>query len=227
MRKNAPVRVKTNEFAAAIGQARKASEAPVDKAEVASVVENIVSTMEGDLSVADVRLYRELEALVKFIESAKREISAIRPEQIGKDFIPSATDELDAIVGATEDATGVILDSAEKLEQLAGKMDGEAAQAVTDVVTKIYEACNFQDITGQRVTKVVKTLRAIEEKIEALVRLVGPGPGAAEGAAPAPRKEPAAGKSAEAVTDSALMNGPQLPDKAQDQAAIDALFSND
>jgi chemotaxis protein CheZ len=34
---------------------------------------------------------------------------------------------------------------------------------------KIFEACNFQDLTGQRITKVVRALSFIEERVEAMM----------------------------------------------------------
>ena len=34
------------------------------------------------------------------------------------------------------------------------------------VVTRIYEACSFQDITGQRIGKVVTALKAIEGRVQ-------------------------------------------------------------
>ena len=37
------------------------------------------------------------------------------------------------------------------------------ASALMDAVTKIYEASAFQDITGQRITKVVRMLQSLEK----------------------------------------------------------------
>ena len=43
------------------------------------------------------------------------------------------------------------------------------AQDVQDHVVRIYEACNFQDLAGQRIGKVIATLTMIEEKLAAMV----------------------------------------------------------
>jgi chemotaxis protein CheZ len=40
---------------------------------------------------------------------------------------------------------------------------------MNEAVVKIFEACNFQDLTGQRITKVVRALSFIEERVEAMM----------------------------------------------------------
>ncbi len=158
------------------------------------------------------RLFDELEALARFIENAKRDIAALHPEEIRQKHLPTATDELDAIVAATAEATGGILDAAEKLSAVAEAVGGGNGDQITEQVTRIYEACSFQDITGQRITKVVKALKHIEAKVGDLVE--------AFGGAPVSSQAPDAAVTGEA----ALLNGPQLPKDAASQSEIDALF---
>ncbi len=187
--------------------------------EVGDVVRSLLGSLSGDVSAGDLKLYGEVQALATYIHNAKVEIAALRPQDIQQQYIASATDELDAIVGATETATNSILDAAEKLESLTGDLEPGVGQKLTEQTTLIYEACNFQDITGQRITKVVRALKHIEERIDALVVAFGPEVQAPEAASSASdEKAP--------PTDQDLLNGPQLPDKAHDQASIDALFDN-
>lgn len=160
----------------------------------------------------DRRLLDELTRLAHFIEAAKRDIAALHPDEIRQKHLPSAADELDAIVTATAEATGTILDSAERLQSL-GAGGPVASDLVVEQVTRIFEACTFQDITGQRITKVVKTLKEIELKVAELVRAFGDAP-----AGPRPATPATAGE------DASLLNGPQLPRKAPSQSDIDALF---
>ncbi len=158
-------------------------------------------------------LFDELTRLARFIEAAKRDIAALHPDEIRQKHLPTAADELDAIVAATADATGSILDAAEKLAALDTSAPA-AGDQITEQVTRIFEACTFQDITGQRITKVVKTLKQIELKVTELVQAFGDAPRAA-----GPRRGPAA-----KTGDAALLNGPQLPADAASQSDIDALF---
>ncbi len=60
----------------------------------------------------DLRLYKELKALAVYICTIKTEIATIRPDEIRDHYLPTATDELDAIVEATEHATHTILAAA-------------------------------------------------------------------------------------------------------------------
>jgi chemotaxis protein CheZ len=183
--------------------------------DVAEVVGEMLQSLEGDLSEVNLKVYAELEGLAKYILAAKREIAALRPDDITSEHLPKATDELDAIVGSTEEATNGILQAMELLESLTDKMPAEVAEQVTNAVTQVYESCNFQDITGQRITKVVRTLRHIESKIVALARAFGQDVGDAA----APRQDKREG-------DTALLNGPQLPEAANSQADIDALLAS-
>ena len=190
--------------------------------EIGDIVRSLLTSMSGDLSAGDLKLYQEIEGLALYIHKAKAEIAALRPHDIQNEYIASATDELDAIVGATENATNEILDAAETLEALGSELTPEQASKLTDTTTRIFEACNFQDITGQRITKVVKALKHIEERVEGLVAAFGPE--FQEQIASTLAANAAA--EAKAITDEDLLNGPQMPEKAHDQAAIDALFND-
>jgi chemotaxis protein CheZ len=184
--------------------------------DVGAVVRALFGAIAADSSRADLKLYRELEALSDYIHRAKAELAQLRPHDIQSRYIASATDELDAIVGATETATNTILDTAEKLEELSRELAPEIARKLNEATTMIFQACNFQDITGQRITKVVRALKHIEERIEALVSAFG------EEITGTPDTEP--GLVEDPMSDAALLNGPQMPESAHDQAAIDALF---
>jgi len=174
------------------------------------------AALRRDLTPADLDVFEELEALVRYIETAKREIAALCPEEIREKHIREATDELDAIVAHTEDATGAILDAAEKIEKIAASLEGDPATRLAGEVTRIYEACNFQDITGQRIGKVVAALKTIESRIESLAAAWG---GAGAGAGPA-----AAGPASKSDAD--LLRGPQLAGNAKTQEEIDALLKS-
>ncbi len=193
-----------------------AAGAKTSRDEIKSVVEGVVSTVHGGFTASDLKLYEELESLIAYIHSAKREIAALCPEEIKDKHIREATDELDAIVAHTENATGGILDCAEKIEAIAGELTGDPAAKIAEQVTLIYEACNFQDITGQRINKVVTTLKNIEARIESLASALG----SQRGMSPAPAAPSKHGDEA------GLLNGPQLPTNAKSQDEVDALLKS-
>ncbi len=175
----------------------------------------------GNLRGAAAKLFD----LASFIKMARCEIAEIRPQDISEKHVQTATDELDAIVESTEFATNNIFEAVEAIEALTESMDPALAEKVTGHVTEVYEACSFQDITGQRITKVVKALKLIEEKVDALVDLVG----AERDAGFADRQAARAASEAQSSKrpDEHLLNGPQFEQDAVDQSDVDALLNFD
>jgi chemotaxis protein CheZ len=188
----------------------------LDAVTIADVVRAVLGTMSGDLTIQETSLLTEVAELGRTIASAKAEIAALRVDEITDSHIPFATDELDAIVAHTASATHAILESCETLDAVSTDLAGSDASArLQDATTRIYEAFSFQDITGQRITKVVTTLKTIETKIEQIVATFGQRDGAA-----------AAGPTAQAGDETDLLNGPQLPHHAMDQSDIDKLLAS-
>lgn len=190
--------------------------------EVAEVVDAILTTMQGDLSAVDVKLYEELESLSRFISEAKSDIAALRPDEVKDEFLPKAADELDAIVEATAEATNSIMDAVGEVEEVMGKLKGKNAEKLMNATTMIYEACGFQDITGQRITKVVGALQHIEEKVDALLTAFGDE--IAKYKAANPKEEPEVVE--ETPADEDLLHGPQMKEEAMSQDDIDALLAS-
>ncbi|MBT3557188.1 MAG: chemotaxis protein CheZ [Rhodospirillales bacterium] len=180
-----------------------------------------MGSMQGELTATDIQLYLELESLAAFIDSAKLDIAALRPDEVTDDYIPTATDELDAIVNATAEATNRIMDYAEIIEGVVDEVSPEVADKLMESTTNIFEACGFQDITGQRITKVVNALKDIDDKVNRLVEAFGTEIDRYKSALP--ETESVEDK---APTDEELLSGPQLENKAQSQEDIDALLAS-
>lgn len=181
---------------------------------VRETVEEVMATLKGSFSLGDIHMYHELEALADEIQTARREFVALRPGEIGGKQIEEAGHELDAVVEATSKATWEILGAMEEIEKVTGDMTPEIREGVQAAVVRVYEACNFQDITGQRVNKVVRTLRHVEAKMEALLAVFSHLPHLDEEA-----EEPEG--------EASLLNGPALPQNGTNsQADIDALLAS-
>ncbi len=182
---------------------------------VTEVVRAVLTTISDELTAKEASLLEEVEELARTIATAKTEIAALRVDDITDHDIPFATDELDAIVGHTAQATHAILESCETLDEVAGTITGEPSAKLQDATTKIYEACSFQDITGQRITKIVATLKTIEGKVAHIISTFGPA-----------ITHAAKKKTNDVMTDADLLNGPQLPAHAMDQSDIDKLLAS-
>lgn len=152
-----------------------------------------------------------LQYLSDHIRATRAEIGAIRGGASGDQLFGSTADELEEIVTETARAANRIMDAAETIEGVAGKVDPASAAALTDAVTNIYEASSFQDITGQRITKVVRALQSMETKLQSLAAAFG-------------RADFTPAAAVEG--DAALLNGPQLAQSASSQDDIDALFGD-
>jgi chemotaxis regulatin CheY-phosphate phosphatase CheZ len=123
-------------------------------------------------------VFAELVDMSEAIARTRREIAQIRPPHQFDKQITSATEELDHIVEATEKATSDILQAAEEIQEVAWTLREKGIEiALCDKIdqrtTDIYTSCSFQDITGQRTEKVVKALRFIEQRINAMIEIWG------------------------------------------------------
>src|SRR5207302_1956515 len=84
--------------------------------------------------------------------------------------------ELGAVVGGTEQATQQILEATEAIDQAATALSRNTSpdqqkllsEEIQERVVSIFEACNFQDLTGQRISKVMNTMKFIEQHISAM-----------------------------------------------------------
>ena len=185
---------------------------------IEQAVRSVLGSLAGDMTTTEAVLLSELEALGREVRRAKSEIAALRVDDINASHIPTATDELDAVVNHTATATNEILDSCETLEGLQSRLSGADAEALSGAVTRIYEACSFQDITGQRIGKVVSALKAIESRVAAVTASFGRGE---EPLPEAPEAPPVARTEGQA-----LANGPQLPGVGTSQEEIDRLLAS-
>ncbi|MGC8535517.1 MAG: protein phosphatase CheZ [Rhizomicrobium sp.] len=152
-----------------------------------------------------------LEYLSTFVSTARDEISGLGPD--GRGSFASSTDELGEILDETKRAADEIMEAAESIEALACGAEPEISAALIKATTRIYEASAFQDITGQRINKVINALQQIERRLIALAEACGH---AVEDGVPR----------AVARAPDRLLNGPQLAVNAASQDEIDRLFDS-
>jgi len=133
--------------------------------DIITLAEVAAQSMQGFFKAMDAKVYRELREIAGYIESMRTEIGALQVNDLKESRIPSAGQELGAIVAATEAATDTIMTCAEAV-MAADANDQAAYKALVDEkMMVIFEACSFQDITGQRVAKVIETLKHIEARV--------------------------------------------------------------
>ena len=184
---------------------------PVSLTDIASVTEVLIACMERYFATINTSMYREIQELSDHIAKAKSDIARAQPNEIKSERIPRAGKELGAIVASTEDATHAIMEAAEEI-MAAGSTNGggDNRAAIEGACMRIFEACSFQDVTGQRIAKVFKTLAFIDERLDALLNAWG-------GVADA---EPAGDDGGE----DQLLSGPALEGEGISQDDVDSLF---
>ncbi|AZU03492.1 chemotaxis protein [Glycocaulis alkaliphilus] len=141
--------------------------------EVLSLAQQLTDTMQLFFGSLDKSIHSEFVYIADYIARTRSEISKLRPNDIKEQRIPTAGAELEAVVTDTERATEAIMHEAEEL--LGTKpddLDAYKAQ-VDDAMMRIIEACSFQDLSGQRVSKVVESLRHVEKRVTRFAATMG------------------------------------------------------
>lgn len=171
------------------------------------------------------KLKVELDLIHDAINRTKQEIAVLHGKSFSGDEMAKVTGELGAVVGGTEEATQQILEAAEAIDQAASALgkamspdqQAQLSEEIQDRVVGIFEACNFQDLTGQRISKVMTTMKFIEHHINVMMEIWG-GVDAIKQHAPAIVDT--------RVGDAKLLNGPKgMDDEGHvSQDDIDALF---
>lgn len=185
-------------------------------AEVVQLAEPVSASLAGFFRMLEESIQNEFRDIAMYIEAMKSDIASLQASELQSEHLPTAGRELDAVVAATEEATNAIMESAEAI-MAADAADPDAYKAAVDEeVMKIFEACSFQDITGQRITKVVETLRLIEARVSRFASRLpvedSEGPMSEEEAARAARRR------------ELMLDGPSAPGEGIAQDEVDSLL---
>jgi chemotaxis protein CheZ len=186
---------------------------------------HVLRSQAGRVDAIDtaIAMWSGVDDIQKRIDVTKTEISALHQKGVADPSNSRTAEELRAVVTGTEMATDTILAAAERIDGIVQPLLGDTdsrtqtnAQEIADAVIEIFEACNFQDIAGQRISKVVESLQFIEQRIANMVDVW-------RALDLRPKKEPEKEKER---SDRDLLNGPALATDANvvSQDDVDALF---
>jgi chemotaxis protein CheZ len=181
--------------------------------EVLDLSHQMADAMNAFFGSLDRSIIGEFQYIAQFIQKARDEISELQPNEIRNNRIPGASVELDAVVKDTEAATGAIMTEAEALLSVEPVDLASYKAQVDDAMMRVIEACSFQDLTGQRVMKVIGTLRHIEERVSQFADALG--------VKDAKRAE----TEDERRKRELMLNGPAVGGPSSSQDDIDALFN--
>jgi len=205
---------------------RAAAANPVEQRHVTDelkALRMLAEQRDGNASDVAQILKDELAQIHETITRNKRELAALIGD--GKERrMARATDELRASVDGMDYATQKILKSVEVIDESARALTATLkddykrglAQDIQDHVVQVYEACNFQDITGQRIGNVIGIMTMVEDQVAAMLDRCNAIGG---------RNEPPA--QTKPVRGHGLLNGPKLDGDSghADQRDIDKMFN--
>ena len=178
----------------------------------------------GTTGGLDRKLQTEVLNLIQYIHRLRKEIAGIAQEKDDQTAFDGMADRLDAIVESTAQATDTILAAMEGIdgfvEQLRAHPEPAGIDSICDGITaktmEAMEACSFQDLTGQRINKVVGSMKFVEERVNAMADLFG-------------RTEVQAltgeWELPQQIDDGVVLEGPQRAGEGISQDEIDQLFN--
>jgi hypothetical protein len=120
----------------------------------------------------------EFASIAATIARTRAEIARLAPAQIKSERLCGAGEQLGAVSRDTEAATHTIMSAAESI--LAAAPSAQIAEQIV----KIFEACAFQDLTGQRVRRVAEALAEIDQRLARFADAMGIAAAAGRPAAP-------------------------------------------
>jgi len=209
-------RMKSEHFEAVYDFLRNKRPDETTLADVLQLAEISARSMQRFFDDMDNAVYRELREIAGYIEQLKQEIGALKANEIKTSRIPAAGQELSAVCKATEAATNTIMECAEAVMAADGRDAAAYKALVEEKMMIVFEACSFQDITGQRISKVLETLQLIDERVSRFAKAIS----ARDAAGPTTETERVRAERKQRL----ILNGPQLGGPETSQSEVDAMF---
>ena len=187
---------------------------------------DVIVEDEGETKVTVNAVMAEIHALNDHIATTKQEVAALKPSDDATSTVTIATQELEEVVKATETAANTILENVEQMDAINAEMRKNVSSGDPDgmlpdidrldnISMELLTACSFQDVTGQRINKVVNSLNYIEARLQKMIEIWQVEHGTADAQA-------IVFAEGDARPDKDMLHGPQNDGMNQD--GIDALF---
>lgn len=186
--------------------------------DVLGVTEVMALCLRDMFSSEGTPIFASAVMMAAYARDARERLKNVRPNALKNEHLPIATEELEAIVEHTEEATNTIMELAETMMELDPK-DARYSETINDSLMQIFEACSFQDITGQRASRVKDTINATSEQIAEVSQVLGAKHDETVGDAEETEEEKHRREN--------LVHGPQSSDEAISQDDVDEVINQD
>lgn len=205
------------DLADAISEISRKDPKDLQLADALRVAEMSLRSVRAVFASLDELVYAESIMLAAYLNHARVGLKDFGPGKLQTTDLPAASVELNEVVKNTESAANAIMGSAEAILAADPETQADYPGFVQAQVLQIFEACSFQDITGQRIRKIAETIDSLSRHVESIARAVGFDPNlATEDAAPESDKEKWRREN--------LVHGPQTTETAIVQNDVDSLF---
>jgi chemotaxis protein CheZ len=169
-----------SQMAAGPGRATVTESAEAQITREVADAQQLLETYRAQIEQCE-KLKVELDLIHDAINRTKREIATLHGKSFDGGEMAKVNGELGAVVGGTEQATQQILEATEAIDQAATALSKNTSpdqqkllsEEIQERVVSIFEACNFQDLTGQRISKVMNTMKFIEQHIYEMMNIWG------------------------------------------------------
>jgi len=147
-----------------------------------SVIEAVSAgkSTPSDAQAQEIRKLKiELDVIGDAIRQTRAEVISMQDQGFDSSRVARAARELEAVFEATSESTDRILKAAEEIDDFATALaaltrsehERALAQNIQDRATAIFEACNFHDLTGQRISKVAAMLTTVEDHVARMLEI--------------------------------------------------------
>lgn len=140
--------------------------------EVLHLAQSSVETLKEFLNRLDTIVGDDFHQIMDKISETRDDMQLLNTKE-DVDPLSSAENELKLVVKATEDATNRIMEAAETIMTADPQDPATYHTTVESNIMEIFEACSFQDITGQRINRVVETLDFVDYRIHKIANFLG------------------------------------------------------
>lgn len=182
----------------------------IDQIEIDKLIKDFLSTVDSYISAKQRSIiFNQIDKISQQITGLKKDISVMGNDILQENFIPEVATELHSVISQTEQSVIGILDISDEINKISAKISPlELKEELLSHSTKILELCNFQDLTGQIIQRIIKRLTMIESTVNKIATDLGPDY-----------------KLSSKLTPDSLLNGPQKEEDRPSQGDIDDLFT--
>lgn len=133
--------------------------------DVGQIIEEVLATLDGDVDLAPVASASVGQDVAADEEAAQVALAALHDDGSGQSLFEEMQSELDAVVQVARDAAEAILAATESIEGVSDIVESDDGEILSGNVNSIYQACGFQDLTGQRIARICQLLERVEFQV--------------------------------------------------------------